>query len=141
MKLRIKKMKDSYFELVRQFPLIPIKSDRQYDDAIAFLEPLVVKGESSLDSGEAAYVQALSVFVEDYEQEHHRIKTRNLAPIDVLKFLMTENQMKAIDLGKILGSRSVASQVLNGKRALSKKHIIALSQRFKVDPGLFIEAA
>jgi len=134
-------MNERYFELVHQLPLIPIKSERQYDDAIAFLEPLVVKGESSLDSGEAAYVEALCVFVEDYEQQHHRIKTRNLTPIDLLKFLMSENQMKAIDLCKLLGSRSIASQILTGKRGLSKKHIIALSQRFKVEAGLFIEAA
>jgi len=52
---------------------------------------------------------------------------------------MAENGMKAIDLGRLLDSRSVASQILHGKRGLSKTHIRILAERFNVEPGLFLE--
>ncbi|MCX5663047.1 MAG: helix-turn-helix domain-containing protein [Planctomycetota bacterium] len=135
-----KPMKDSYFDLVRRHPLLPIKSEAQLDAALAFLGPLAVRGEKALDSGERAYLAALTQFVEDYEREHHAIEAADLGPLEALKFLMQANDMKAIDLGKLLGSRGLASQILNGKRELSKKHILVLARRFNVEPGLFLAA-
>jgi HTH-type transcriptional regulator/antitoxin HigA len=81
----------------------------------------------------------LTQFVGDYEEQHHRIEARRMTPLDALKYLMGENGMKPIDLGRLLGNRSVASQILNGKRGLSKTHIAVLSERFRVDAGLFFE--
>jgi HTH-type transcriptional regulator/antitoxin HigA len=141
MKTTTLRLKDSYFALVRSFPLVPIRNEKQYDAAVAFLEPLVIRASSSLDAGERAYMEALTLFVEEYERSQRINSTRGLKPVDLLRFLMAENKMKPIDLGKVLGSRSVASQILRGQRGLSKQHIIALSQRFKVEPGLFIDAA
>ena len=138
MKTVTQRMRDSYFDLVRQFPLVPVRSEKQYDAAIAFLGRLAVRGESRLDSGEKAYLDALSQFVEDYERDRHRIDTADLTPLETLKYLMRQNAMRPVDLGVILGSRSLASQVLNGTRALSKAHIIALGEHFRVTPGLFI---
>ena len=139
MKAIARGMKDSYFDLVRQFPLVPIKTEKHYDAALAFLQSLAMRDEASLDSGEQSYLEALTQFVEDYEQQHHRIAVEDLKPLDVLKYLMAENGMKAIDLGKLLGSRSIASQILNGKRGLSKTHIRVLAGRFNVEPSLFFE--
>lgn len=136
----MKPMKDSYFGLVRQFPLVPIRTEAQYDAAVAFLQPLVVRNEKSLDSGERAFLAALTQFVEDYERDHHAIEVADLKPLDALKHLMQINGMKAIDLGKLLGSRSLASQILGGNRSLSKRHILVLAERFRVEPGLFLAA-
>jgi HTH-type transcriptional regulator / antitoxin HigA len=138
-KTHAKVMKDSYFDLVRQFPLVSIKTEKQYDAAVAFLQKLSMRDETSLDSGEKSYLEALTQFVEDYEQQHHRIAVEHLKPLDALKYLMAENGMKAIDLGRLLGSRSLASQILNGKRGLSKMHVLILAERFNVEPGLFLE--
>lgn len=134
-----RRMNDSYFDLVREFPLVPIKGEAQYDAAVALLTALAIRDEDKLDAGEAAYLDALTQFVADYEEQHHRIEAGGMKPLDALKYLMRENGMKPIDLGKLLGNRSLASQVLNGKRGLSKTHIAILSERFRVDPGLFFE--
>ena len=130
---------DIYFELVKQFPLIPIKDERHYGEAVAFLGNLAIRGENELDAGERDYLDALTQFVGDYEDKHLRIELGRMKPLQALKFLMRENGMKAIDLGKLLGNRSLASQILNGKRGLSKTHIRILCNRFKVEPGLFFE--
>jgi HTH-type transcriptional regulator/antitoxin HigA len=132
-------MKDSYFDLVRRFPLVPIKSQKQYDAAVAFVLRIAVQDESRLDSGQQAYLAALTQFVENYEQRHHRIEVADLKPLDALKYLMQANGMKSIDLGRLLGSRSLASQILTGKRGLSKTHILTLAERFSVEPGLFLQ--
>jgi HTH-type transcriptional regulator / antitoxin HigA len=139
MRTLAKGMKDSYFELVHQFPLVPLRNEKEYDAAVAFLGALAIRGEKTLDQGERSYLSALAQFVEDYEERHHRIAVEDLGVLDVLKFLMRENRMKSSDLGKLLGSRSVASQILNGRRELSKTHILILADRFKVEPGLFME--
>jgi HTH-type transcriptional regulator / antitoxin HigA len=40
-------------------------------------------------------------------------------------------------LVKVFGTASVVSEVLSGKRELSKEHIRRLSRRFHVSPELF----
>lgn len=69
-----------------------------------------------------------------------RNRLQKLTPVEVLKNLMTENGMNTSDLGAVLGSRGLASEVLNGKRGLRKTLIAKLAKRFRVDPGLFLEA-
>jgi HTH-type transcriptional regulator / antitoxin HigA len=131
--------RDSYFELVREFPLVPIRTEAEYEPALAFLRKLAVRDEGTLDEGEKAYLDALTHFVGDYEEKHLRAQIGHMTPLEALEFLMRENGMRPVDLGKLLGNRSLASQILHGKRGLSKTHIRLLSERFKVEPGLFFE--
>jgi Predicted transcription regulator containing HTH domain len=53
---------------------------------------------------------------------------------------MAANGLKQSDMVDIFGTRSVASEVLSGKRDLSKTHIQKLSQRFNVSPEVFFPA-
>ena len=54
----------------------------------------------------------------------------------VLRLLMDQHNLGTADLPEI-GSKSMVSRVLSGQRNLNKKHIKALSERFKIDPALF----
>ena len=84
---------ESYLELARAFPLVPIGSEEQYDASIAVLDSLTVRDESSLDSGEAAYLAALTQFVQDYERERHAILVKPLPPLEMLQHLMKQSGM------------------------------------------------
>ena len=139
MKTQTGHIPDSYFDLVRQFPLVSVKTKDQYEAALVFLQKVAVRDEDSLDDGEKAYLEALTQFVGDYEDSHLRAEIRRMKPLEALKYLMRENGMKPIDLGHVLGNRSLASQILNGKRGLSKANIWHLSERFHVEPGLFFD--
>ena len=133
------KIKDHYFDLVKQFPLVPIKNERQYDFAAAFLKKLAVRDEGTLARGEADYLDALTLFVEDYQNKHHAIDAAEMEPVEALKFLMEESNTSIADLGRILGNNSLASQVLKGRREeLSKANIVAVAKHFHVEPGLFL---
>jgi HTH-type transcriptional regulator/antitoxin HigA len=52
---------------------------------------------------------------------------------------MESNGLRQMDLLDVFETPSVASEVLNGRRALSKTHIRKLSQRFRLSPELFFE--
>ena len=56
----------------------------------------------------------------------------------MIAFLMEHKGLKQADLLPVFGSRSVASDVLNGKREPSKAHIRKLAEFFKVSPELFL---
>jgi antitoxin component HigA of HigAB toxin-antitoxin module len=68
------KLPPSYFALVKEYPLVPIKTERQYDAAVAFLQKLAIRDENTLDRGEQAYLETLTHFVGDYEDKHFRDK-------------------------------------------------------------------
>ena len=56
----------------------------------------------------------------------------------MLQFLMEQRDLRQIDLVPVFGSRSVASNVINGKRELSKAHIRKLAAFFHVSPEVFL---
>jgi HTH-type transcriptional regulator/antitoxin HigA len=58
-------------------------------------------------------------------------------PIEVIRELMAANSLKQADMVTVFGGKSIVSEVLNGKRDLSKTHIQKLSQLFHVSPELF----
>ena len=66
---------DSYFKLVRKFPLRPIRSEAEYDAAVSVMEKLAIRGESSLDRGESDYLDALSTFISRYDDEKFPLQT------------------------------------------------------------------
>jgi HTH-type transcriptional regulator/antitoxin HigA len=51
---------------------------------------------------------------------------------------MESRGLRQRDLIPVFGSSSVASDVLNGKRALSKTHIRRLAEFFHVPASLFV---
>lgn len=128
---------DDYLELVKRLPLRPFRTAGEYDAAAELLDTLVLR--SDLSDGQKDYMEALSIFIEDYDRRQNVFDTSGRTPVDMLKHLMEANDMNVTDLGNLLGSKGIASEVLHGKRALSKSHIFKLAERFSVDPGLFLE--
>ncbi|CAD5570768.1 HTH-type transcriptional regulator ygjM [Escherichia coli] len=52
---------------------------------------------------------------------------------------MDQHGLKAADLAQELGSKSNVSNILNGRRALTVRHIKALSERFNLPAEAFID--
>jgi len=127
---------EDYLRLVRRFPLRRLRNNREYDIAASILDELVLR--NNLSRGEADYMDALATFVEAYDDKHFPLDAPRLKPLDILRFLMEQNDMKPADLGRLLGSRSAASMILSGKRALSKAYILKLAAHFKLDASVFL---
>ncbi len=58
--------------------------------------------------------------------------------IRVPRTLMENRGVKQADLLSIFGSRGIASEVYNGKRAISKAQAKKLGEFFDVSPAVFI---
>jgi HTH-type transcriptional regulator/antitoxin HigA len=56
----------------------------------------------------------------------------------MLVYLMEQGSLKRADLLPILKSRGYVSDVINGKRAISKVHAKQLAEFFKVSANVFI---
>jgi HTH-type transcriptional regulator/antitoxin HigA len=129
----------AYLALIDCFPLRPLRSERDYDAAVAVLDTLAVRPEGSLVAGEQDYFDTLTMLVEAYDREHY-VYMEHCDPLSMLKYLMQESGMTQADLGRLLDNRALASLILNGHRRLSKSHIRKLADHFKVSPGLFLRA-
>lgn len=125
-----------YLALIREFPIRPLRSSKEHVVAQGILDRLI--GREDLTAGQRDYLEGLVRFVQDYESQQRMGEFKRLEPIELVKHLMEENDMNTTDLGYVLGSRGLASEVLNGKRGLSKMLIGKLSQRFGLDPTLFL---
>jgi HTH-type transcriptional regulator / antitoxin HigA len=90
-----------------------------------------------------ALLELLVQLIERFEEEHYSFELNasegELAnPRSILLYLMEEHDLKQVDLVGVIGSRGVVSEVVNGKREISKAQAAALARLFHVDVGLFI---
>lgn len=63
--------KDHYLDLILQFPLRPIRSDEELDEAIRMVDSLLDRRD--LVQGEKDYLDVLGDLIERYESEAHPI--------------------------------------------------------------------
>src|SRR4029077_12800369 len=95
---------EGYLALIQNFPLRPLRSEREYDAALTVLDSLAVRPEGSLSPGEQDYFETLTLLVEAYDQEHYIAETECGDPLAMLKYLMQESGMTQAELGRLLGN-------------------------------------
>jgi HTH-type transcriptional regulator / antitoxin HigA len=128
---------DRYLELVRQFPLRPIRTKREYVAATKAMEKLAIRGEDDLNDDERDYLDVLTDLIEAYDNDRYP-EAEDGTPLNRLKALLDESSMNTADLGRLLGNSGLASQIMLGRRQLSKTHIRVLSRHFKLDADYFL---
>lgn len=125
-----------YDELIAEFPLRPLRSEKQLDRASELAFRLAARPKRSRD--EQDYLDVLSDLIRVYEAEHHSIEPTGDAR-EMLQFLIDENALTLSALAAETGIQvSTLSEILHGKRALNVQQIVRLCARFHVQPGLFI---
>jgi HTH-type transcriptional regulator/antitoxin HigA len=129
-------MPDSYFELVREFPLTHLRSEAELDAAQAVIDRLL---QEALDEGGQEYLDALTDLVETFEEQHVPIPDASEA--DVLRELMRQGGLTQAGLTKEVGiAQSTISAVLNGARTLTRGQVLTLARFFHVQPAVFLPA-
>ena len=125
-----------YARLVARAKPLVIETEAEYNRADAEIGRLLRKGANNLSAEEARLLRLLSRLIEDYEDQTFPVPTST--PPQTLQFLMEQNDLRQADLVPIFGSRGRVSEIVNGKRAISKAQAKALGEFFKVSPELFI---
>ncbi|MBC7502374.1 MAG: transcriptional regulator [Herminiimonas sp.] len=126
----------SHFKaLTSVIPLHPIRSEGEYDKAVATLNQLLDAGVANEGHPLADLVNTLGSLISDYDDAHYSIE--KVAPMEVLRLLMNQHELGQSDLPEV-GSQGVVSEILRGKRELNVRQIKALSERFHVPTSVFI---
>lgn len=118
--------------LARALPKV-IETDEELERFAGMLEALD-RLKRPLTPEEQALERLLSQLIADYDET---IDLPPLPPHKVIAYLMEQRGLEQADLLSIFGSRSVASDVLNGKREPSKSHIRGLAEFFHLSPAAF----
>lgn len=128
-----KRERDSYLELVLQFPLTSIKSEEHFVEAQKVIDRLLAKGE--LDHGQDLYLDALSDLVATYEDEHYPIAPPSDG--DLLRHFLETKGVSQAQLSREAGiAKSTISEILSGRKPFSRTIIRKLSDYFDVDVGV-----
>lgn len=111
-----------------------IKFRQQYDDYCKDLEKMLESNDNQADLSDE--IELLTLLIEKWDSEHSSFNESD--PIELLHFLMNENDLKAKDLVSILRvSKGLVSDILNYKKGISKDIIRILSKHFKVSQEAF----
>ncbi len=126
--------KVTYGKLLAEYQPKIITSEEEYDLALESAEKLMNFKNRSPE--QTAVLQLLVNLIEDYESKHYPMGES--LPHEMLQYLMEVRGLKQADLVEIIGSKGVISEIVNGKRAISKNQAKALAEFFHVSPELFI---
>jgi len=111
-----------------------IETDEEFDRLVAEMEAIDFKENPTPE--EEALSATLAVLIQDYDDKHYPLP--KTTPDQTIRYLMERRDLKQADLLPIFGSRSVASDVINGKREPSKTHIRKLAKFFRMPADLFL---
>lgn len=130
---RSRRISKSYLDLIVELPLASIRSQGQLDTAQAMIDDLLRR--PPLDHGAQLYLDALSDLVASYEDTHFPIPTASDA--DMLRHLMDAKDVTQAQLHRRTGlPKSSISEVLAGKKPLTRAMIHVLADFFKVDRSI-----
>ena len=127
--------REAYLDLVREVSLRPIRSDDDLARAIAMIDRLA--DQETRSPGEDDYLDVLSGLVEHYETENDPEPV--VSPADLLRHLIESKGANQTQVAEATGiTESTLSEILSGKRGISRKVMRSLGDYFRVDPAVFL---
>jgi HTH-type transcriptional regulator/antitoxin HigA len=125
---------DTYWKLVKRFPLIHMRDEAHLDEALDVLNELLRRDR---DEGAQAYLDVLTDLIAAYEGAN--VPIADVSESDVLRELMRANGLSQTGLAKSVGiAQSTVSAVLAGARSLTKGQVLKLAKHFAVAPTAFL---
>ena len=124
----------NYSNLLAEVAPRAIETEEEYDRLLAVAERLTFAKNRTPE--EKALHKLLVTLIEVYEAQNYPIDKSESH--EILQHIMEASGTRQADLVGIIGSSGVVSEVVNGKRAISKAQAKALGDYFKVSPSLFI---
>jgi HTH-type transcriptional regulator/antitoxin HigA len=115
-----------------------LQSEDEYEAVLKAVRPYF-ENEPEEGTPEAAHFDALVLLIEQYEARHYQIP--RAAPVEVLKSVMAANNYSRADLIEVLGSKSRAADLLNGRREINLDQIRKISKAWSIPAGALVGEA
>lgn len=112
-----------------------IETEEENEAALARVDELLFSDRNA-SAEERALAALLVVLIEAFEAEHYPI--RDSTPLSMVKMLMQEHGLRPTDLLDVFGSSTTASDVLRGKRRISRAVAERLGERFGLPASVFL---
>jgi HTH-type transcriptional regulator/antitoxin HigA len=107
----------------------PIRTETEYDEAVDEIERYF-ENQPKPGTPEADRFDLLALIVEDYERRHWSIEPPEA--IDAIRYRMEAGGYTQADLGRLLGSRQRASDILTRKRPLTMRMAWKLHREWNI---------
>ncbi len=124
-----------YAGLLRRSLPRPIRTEREYEAMKQELLELEELDRPSAEQEELA--ELLAILIEKYEDRHYPLDDLS-TPRERLLALMEERTIPQSEISRVLGSRSQASDILGGRRSISKVQAKKLADCLRVPVDLFL---
>jgi len=121
--------------LARALPKV-IKTEEENERTLAVIESLMEKGERNMTPEEDALLELLTNLVHDFEEKAYPVPKSS--PDEMVAFLLEQRGLTPKDLWPVVGSKSRVSEILAGKRPITKEQAKKLAEFFHVGVDLFI---
>ena len=124
-----------YQKLLAKVQPLVIRSEREYRRLMQVVEELMERTEADLPEEEGRLLELLSMLLEEYEDRVRPLPKTD--PGKMLAYLMEERGLKSSDLAGVM-PKSRVSEIVSGKRAVSKEQAKGLAAFFRVPVELFL---
>lgn len=116
------------------YALKPIKTEADYEAAMELVENL---WDAKPGTAEADQLEVLGILIDQYETQQYPIAAPDA--VEAVLFYMEQNGLERAELGKLLGSRSRASEFLNHKTNLSLTQVRKLNEAWGIPADILIQ--
>lgn len=124
-----------YRQLLTKYAPQPIRSQKDYKQALAQLEELMVPHPSAASS---LLIEMLATLIEKYESR--QFPTPEIAPAEMLAKLLKTKGVTSAEVAKKTGiPTATISNVLANRRGISKQNALRLGEYFGLSPIVFLD--
>jgi HTH-type transcriptional regulator/antitoxin HigA len=128
---------DLYIGLLRQALPLPPQTEADNERLIGLLSALSEREEQDdLNAEEQAFAELLAIVIEDFEDRHYSLPA--VAPDEVLRALMEDRGLQHKDLAAIVGNKGLTTEILAGRRKISKDVAKRLSESLRIPVTLLL---
>ncbi len=125
-----------YRRLLGEAMPVVIETEQEHQQLLSALEALMDKDDDAMSPEDGRLLKLLAMLIEEYEDRN--IALPRAEPHKMVKYLLEEKGLKPSDLWAVVGSKSRVSEILAGKRSISKDQAKSLATFFHVPVELFI---
>lgn len=123
-----------YGRLLSRLRPHPVRTEQDNERLKAML--LKLDEQPTLTPEEDLVYELIATLIEQYEEKYYPML--GATPAERLKKLLAEHQMQPKQLYEVFGTSARTSEVLNGKRQVSKAQARKLAELFEVSPVVFL---